>query len=52
MILFSPSGQANIGISKNKIFLQHREKYTSNTPVNEFKIATYREAFKNHIGKS
>jgi G:T/U-mismatch repair DNA glycosylase len=50
LILFSPSGQANIGISKNKLFLQEKEKYTSSTPVNEFKIATYKESFKDYFG--
>lgn len=50
LILFSPSGQANIGISKNKLFLQEKKKYTSSTPVNEFKIATYKESFKDYFG--
>lgn len=49
VILFSPSGQANIGISKNKVFLEQKDKYTSNTPVNEFKIAVYQDAFKSHF---
>jgi hypothetical protein len=50
VILFSPSGQANIGISKNSLYLGQRERYTSKTPVNEFKVATYKESFKNHFG--
>lgn len=51
IILFSPSDQANIGISKSQLYLEQKSRYTSGAPVNEFKIATYKEAFQNHFGK-
>lgn len=52
IILFSPSGQANVGIKKNKIFMENEFKYKNHkTPVNQFRIDSYREAFKKHFGK-
>ncbi|WP_194976439.1 hypothetical protein [Aquiflexum lacus] len=52
VVLFSPSGQSNVGIKKNKIFMENEYKYKDfRTPVNQFKIDTYREAFKNHFGE-
>lgn len=48
IVLFSPSGQANIGICQNKLYLESKEKYNCfEKPVNQFKINFYREAFKN-----
>jgi len=47
IVLFSPSGQANIGISQNKLYLELKEQYNGCArPVNQFKIDFYREAFK------
>lgn len=52
VILFSPSGQANVGIKKNKIFMENEFKYKEfSTPVNQFRIDSYREEFKKHFGK-
>lgn len=50
VVLFSPSGQANIGISKNKSFLEQKHKYEQfDKPVSQFKIDCYRTAFKNYF---
>lgn len=52
VILFSPSGQANVGIKKNKIFIENEYKYKNHkTPINQFRIDAYMEAFKNHFDK-
>ncbi|OHX64319.1 agmatine deiminase family protein [Flammeovirga pacifica] len=49
-VLFSPSGQANIGISNNKEFIKQRDKYVNSTrAVQEFKVDTYRKAFHNQF---
>jgi G:T/U-mismatch repair DNA glycosylase len=49
-ILFSPSGQANIGISKNKKYLSLKDKYQNYTnPVKQFKIDSYKSAFNNYF---
>ncbi len=46
VVLFSPSGQANIGISKSKQFLSEKEKYMMESkPVEKFKIDFYRRKF-------
>jgi len=46
IVLFSPSGQANIGISKNKLYLEQKEKYKSFAkPISKFKIDFYKNAF-------
>ena len=46
VVLFSPSGQANIGISKNKEYLRLKEKYSEfKKPVTQYKIDFYKEAF-------
>jgi hypothetical protein len=52
IVLFSPSGQANIGISQNKLYLELKEHYNGCArPVNQFKIDFYREAFKKQFNK-
>jgi G:T/U-mismatch repair DNA glycosylase len=45
-ILYSPSGASNVGISRSKLFLENKEKY-SNSPkkISEFKKAYYKEKF-------
>lgn len=46
VVLFSPSGQANIGVSKSRAYLKDIEKYRLSTrPVKEFKIDFYRNKF-------
>jgi len=51
VILFSPSGQANIGISKNELFLEQFDNYNVfKNPVTRFKIDFYKNAFINHLG--
>jgi hypothetical protein len=46
VVLYSPSGQANIGISKALPFLNNIDYYKQfNKPVNQFKIDFYREKF-------
>ena len=46
VILYSPSGASNIGISKSKLFLENKEKYQySQKPVYSFKVDYYREMF-------
>jgi len=50
VVLFSPSGQANIGISKNKEYLKQKEKYCQfKNPISKFKIDFYYRAFKEVI---
>ncbi len=45
-ILFSPSGAANVGISKSKLYLDVKEKYADfATPVARFKVDYYRDKF-------
>lgn len=45
-ILYSPSGAANIGLSKSRIYLDSASKYQeSKTPVYDFKVDYYREKF-------
>lgn len=47
IVLYSPSGSSNIGISKSKIYLLNKHKYAkSKRPVYDFKINYYRELFK------
>lgn len=47
IVLFSPSGQANIGISRNKQYLEQKEKYIYyKNPVSRFKTDFYYDAFK------
>lgn len=44
--LYSPSGSANTGLSKSKIYLKQKKKYhNSQTPVKDFRIDYYRELF-------
>ncbi|MCL7987267.1 hypothetical protein M8998_04850 [Sphingobacterium sp. lm-10] len=44
--LLSPSGAANISLSKNPIYLAHREKYAGHpTPIYAFKVDYYRAEF-------
>lgn len=46
-ILYSPSGNANVGISKSKLYLSKKSRYSySKTPVLDFKIDYYREMFQ------
>jgi G:T/U-mismatch repair DNA glycosylase len=46
-ILYSPSGSANIGLSKSKLYLAKKGEYEeSKTPVQDFKIDYYRDKFK------
>lgn len=45
-ILYSPSGSANIGISKTSLYLANKDKYkNSPRPVQDFKVDYYREKF-------
>lgn len=47
VVLFSPSGQANIGISRNKKYLKQKEQYSQyKNPIIEFKVDFYINAFK------
>jgi len=47
VVLFSPSGRANGGISKSKLYLRKKEKYkSSKLPVKDFRIDFYKNAFK------
>jgi G:T/U-mismatch repair DNA glycosylase len=46
-ILFSPSGMANTGLSKSKLYLENKHKYKrSKRPVADFKIDYYRLQFE------
>jgi hypothetical protein len=48
-ILYSPSGSAYTGLSRNKQYLANREKYRhSPTPVKAFRIDYYRQIFSNN----
>jgi len=48
VVLFSPSGQANIGISRNKQYLKQKNQYSQyDNPISQFKIDFYTNAFKN-----
>ncbi len=45
-VLYSPAGTANVGLSKSESYLAEKEKYrNSNRPVQDFKVAYYREKF-------
>jgi len=46
VVLFSPSNQANRGISNNKVFLSQKKQLgNENLKVNEFKVNFYRKKF-------
>lgn len=47
IVLYSPSGSANVGLSKSKAYLLSKEKQdkTSTRPVYDFKVVYYREIF-------
>lgn len=45
IILLSPSGAANIAISKAVDYLNNKDKFTSKTPIKEYKIAWYKKKF-------
>jgi len=45
VILFSPSGNANRGISRSKLYLENKAK-DKNYKINNFRIKFYRNAFK------
>lgn len=45
-VLYSPSGTANVGLSKSKLYLENKKKYENSTrPVYDFKIDYYRDKF-------
>jgi hypothetical protein len=45
-VLYSPSGSANVGLSRSKLYLDNKTKYLkSSRPVYDFKVAYYREKF-------
>jgi len=45
-VLYSPSGAANVGISRSKAYLQNKHKYAhTKRPVYHFKVDHYREMF-------
>lgn len=45
-VLYSPSGTANVGLSKSKLYLEKKHKYaTSHRPVYDFKVEYFREIF-------
>ena len=47
IVLFSPSGQANIGISNNQKYLTQKKYYKKfEKPIKEFKVDCYRKAFQ------
>jgi G:T/U-mismatch repair DNA glycosylase len=47
-ILYSPSGASNMGLSRNKVYLENKYKYLSSSrPVFDFKVDYYRNSFKN-----
>jgi hypothetical protein len=48
IILLSPSGASNIGISKSEIYLKNKDYYEKNykTPVKQFKIDFYNQKFE------
>lgn len=46
-VLYSPSGAANIGLSKSKIYLASKHEFEfSNRPVYDFKVKYYRNNFE------
>ena len=46
VVLYSPSGASNVGISKSKLFLATKENYNnSKRPVYDFKVDYYRKMF-------
>lgn len=46
IVLYSPSGASNVGISKSKLFLEKKENYkNSKRPVYDFKVDYYRKMF-------
>lgn len=45
-ILYSPSGSSNVPLSKSKIYLDNKHKYSKSTrPVYDFKVDYYRRNF-------
>jgi hypothetical protein len=45
-VLYSPSGSANVGISRSKLYLNKKGQYKNHlAPVLAFKIDYYREMF-------
>lgn len=46
VILYSPSGSSNIGLSTSKIYLESKHKYAKSArPVYDFKVDYYRQSF-------
>jgi hypothetical protein len=47
ILLYSPSGSSNVGLSKSKLYLENNLKYiNSDRPVYDFKVDYYRDKFK------
>ena len=45
-VLYSPSGNSNVGLSKSKLYFENKQKYKKSTrPVYDFKVDYYREKF-------
>lgn len=45
-VLYSPSGSSNVPLSRSKIYLENKHKYSNSTrPVYDFKVAYYRDNF-------
>jgi hypothetical protein len=45
-VLYSPSGSSNVPLSKSKIYLENKHKYSkSSRPVYDFKVDYYRDKF-------
>jgi len=45
-VLYSPSGSSNVPLSKSKIYLENKHKYSkSSRPVYDFKVDYYRDNF-------
>ena len=45
-VLYSPSGTANVGLSRSKLYLANKEKYINSAkPVIDFRVDYYRDKF-------
>jgi hypothetical protein len=46
IVLYSPSGTSNIGLSKSRLYLENKAKYEKSTkPIHDFKVDYYRDKF-------
>lgn len=46
IILYSPSGASNVGLSQTKLFLENKDKFSKSArPVYDFKVEYYRNMF-------